>query len=122
MEITINNKPVEVVFGLAFNREADAVHKIEGNGLTFGAGLDTLLPQLLAESVPALSETIYHGTAHIKQGRPSGHQIDKYIEEYSDIDALFEEVKICLEDSNTAKKKLKAWKNQLGMAKTTETK
>ncbi|MGM0220060.1 tail assembly chaperone [Enterococcus sp. AZ126] len=113
MELKINGHDTEIIFGLAFNREIDTIYKVEGQGLVFGAGLDTLLPQLYAESAVALSEVIYHGTAHIKKGRPSGHQVDIYIEEAENLDNLFEQVISALGEANVSKKKLAMWKKQL---------
>lgn len=113
MELKINGQDTEIIFGLAFNREIDMIYRIEGQGLTFGAGLDTLLPQLYSESATALQEVIYHGTAHIKKGRPSGHQVDKFIEESENMDELFDQVLTELGESNVAKKKLAMWKKQL---------
>jgi len=115
MELKINNKDIEIVFGLAFNRELDSIHKVEGAGLKFGAGLDTTIPELLSGSVVALSETIYHGTAHIKQGRPSQHQIDKFIENHENLDDLTTLLLHELEESNVSKKKLLQWKETLKM-------
>lgn len=113
MELKISNQDTEIIFGLAFNREIDAVYKLEGQGLVFGAGLDTLLPQLYSESVVALAEVIYHGTAHIKKGRPNRHQVDNFIEQAEDMDNLFEKVLSALSEANVSKKKLAMWKEQL---------
>lgn len=112
MELNINGQDTEIIFGLAFNREIDLKYKLEGRGITFGAGLDTLIPQLYAESAVALSEVIYHGTAHIKKGRPSGHQVDNFVEETEDLDALFEQVLAALSEANISKKKVANWKKE----------
>lgn len=116
MELKINGKDIEIIFGLAFNRELDTVYKVEGSGLKFGAGLDTVIPEILSGSVVALAETIYRGTAHIKKGRPSQHQIDKFIENYEDLDYLTTLVLKELEESNVSKKKLINWKETLNIA------
>lgn len=115
MELKINDKDIEIVFGLAFNRELDIVHKVQGNGLTFGAGLDTVIPEILSESAVALASVIYHGTAHIKKGRPSGHQIDNFVETHENIDELFATVMAELSEANVSKKKVKQWKEQLNL-------
>lgn len=113
MELKINGQDTEIIFGLAFNREIDMKYKLEGRGITFGAGLDTLIPQLYAESAVALSEVIYHGTAHVKKGRPSGHQVDTFVEEAENLDILFEQVLEALSEANVSKKKVANWKEQL---------
>ncbi len=115
MELKINDKDIEIVFGLAFNRELDILHKVQGNGLTFGAGLDTVIPEVLSGSVVALSEIIYHGTAHIKKGRPSGNQVDAFVEKHENLDELFEQVMAELSEANVSKKKVKQWKEQLNL-------
>lgn len=116
MELKINDKDIEIIFGLAFNRELDTVYKVEGSGLKFGAGLDTVIPEILSGSVVALAETIYRATAHMKKGRPSQHQIDKFIENYEDLDDLITLVLKGLEESNVSKKKLSNWKETLNIA------
>lgn len=115
MEITLKEKSYEIIFGLKFNREIDIKYKVQGSGLSFGAGLDTLLPEMLAGSAVALSDLIYAGTAHMNKDRPSGHQIDAWLEEQEDLDAVFEEVTKAIEESNITKKKLAMWKKQLNI-------
>lgn len=115
MELKINDKDIEIVFGIAFDRELDMKYKIEGTGLIFGAGLDTVIPELLTENVGKLAEVIYHGTAHIKKGRPSGHQIDNFVETHENIDELFATVMAELSEANVSKKKVKQWKEQLNL-------
>lgn len=113
MELNINGNNTEIVFGLAFNRELDIAHKLVGNGLQFGAGLETVIPQLFSENAVILSEVIYHGTAHLKKGRPSRNQVDTYIEQCEDLDNLFDEVLKELSESNISKKKVASLKKSL---------
>ncbi|MDG4966258.1 tail assembly chaperone [Lactococcus lactis] len=117
MELTINGKETEIVFGIAFNRELDMKYKVEGFGLKFGAGLDTVIPELLSDNVGTLADVIYNGTAHIKKGRPSGMQVDKFVEEHEDIEELFDLVKTELEKANATKKKVALWKKDLNLEK-----
>lgn len=114
MELKIAGKDTEIVFGIAFNRELDAKYKIEGMGLKFGAGMDTVIPELLSENIGTLTDVIYHGTAHIKKGRPSLTQIDNFVESYEDIDQLLKQVIEELSKANVSKKKVAEWKKELG--------
>ena len=47
MELTIENKTYNFRFGIGFVRYLDGKSSIEQNGVQFGIGLETLIPNLL---------------------------------------------------------------------------
>ena len=105
MILKIKDKEYEVHFGIAFVRELDKKHAIElKGGGKFGLGLETVIPKLLSDDVITLAEVLYEGTA-AEKGRPSQKDIDVYVDNVEDIDALFEEVIDELKKANATKKK-----------------
>lgn len=105
MELKINNKETEVIFGMAFNRAADELFNVQNKGVKVGLGVENLLTGIISGNSQSLATTIYLGTAHLRKGRPSGHQVDLYVEECDDIDGLFDEVLEEFKKSNATKKK-----------------
>lgn len=115
MELNIAGKDTEIIFGMAFIRELDSIYKVEGNGIVFGTGLESILPGLFTDNPTVLGDVIYHGTAHVKKGRPSKHQIDNLLESISDLDELeklFEDVIHAMSESVLIKKKVVAFKTE----------
>lgn len=108
MTITINETDYEVIFGMAFVRALDEKYYVAtNNGAKFGAGLETTLPFLLSGDMVTLSDYLYLGTGTEKK-RPTQKEIDGYIDQVEDIDALFEEVIQALKKQNATKKKMLA--------------
>lgn len=105
MILNIKDKEYEVHFGIAFVRALDKNHSIEiKGGGQFGLGLETVVPKLLADDVLALAEVLFEGTA-AEKGRPSQKDIDAFIDNHDDIDALFAEVINELKKANATRKK-----------------
>lgn len=101
MELKIAGKTHELKFGMGFLRTLDKAHSIEQYGITFGVGLQTVLPNFLAGSPVALSEIISAAT-----GCPQA-AVDDAIEAYAeenDLDELFDSVKENLETASLTKK------------------
>ena len=105
MMITIEGKEYEVHFGIAFVRELDKKHSVKGNnGVAFGLGLETVVPKLFMGDVLTLADVLLLGTG-TEKNRPTSKEVDKYIDEVEDIEAVFDEVLEELKKQNATKKK-----------------
>jgi len=103
MVLKINDKDIEVRFGLAFVRTLDSIYFVTSDfGTRMGAGLTLVIPRLLNDDVVALATVLHAGTAHLKS-RPSQTEIDECIESCEDLEALFKEVLEELKNSNATR-------------------
>ena len=107
MTVTIDGTDYEIRFGIGFVRNLDKKYERTEHGTTFGLGLESTIPFLLTDNVLVLSELIYEGTCHLKK-RPTQAQVDAYIDNCEDIDALLSEVKEELKNQNATRKKYAA--------------
>lgn len=106
MVINIKDTDYEVKFGIGFVRELDKKYFINNaNGTPFGVGLETRLPLILINDPIALSEFLYTGTCTEKK-RPSQIDVDDYIDNVEDIEALFTEVIDELKKQNATKMRI----------------
>lgn len=113
MELIINDKAYEFKFGIGFVKQLDEKYSLTQNGLTFGIGLETLIPNLLTGSVIALSECLYLANK-TESPRVSASALDSYIEdENTDIEELFDKVVDELKKSNATKLKARTLLDQL---------
>ena len=107
MTISINGKDYEIYFGMGFVRALDEKYFITGNnGIKFGTGLETRIPFLLTKDPTVLAEFLYLGTC-ASEKRPTLKEVDGYLDEVEDIDALFEEVLEALKKQNATKNAVK---------------
>ena len=107
MELTIENKTYNFRFGIRFVRYLDGKSSIEQNGVQFGIGLDTLIPNLLTGNTVTLSDCLFVAN-RTENPRVTQEQLDNYIDnENTDIDGLFDDVLKELKKSNATKKKAK---------------
>lgn len=106
MQLTINEKTVNVRFGVGFVRELDKRFPLEAKGVKLGMVLSMKIPEILGGDVASLSDVIYAGTV-LEKERPLQQEIDEFIDNHSDIEALFDEVLKELEESNAGKRILK---------------
>ena len=108
MVINIKNNDYEVCFGIAFVRALDEKYYVQSKtGIKFGTGMETRIPLLLTYDPITLSEFLYLGTCTEKK-RPSQMDVDAYVDQVEDIDALFDEVIQELKKQNATKKKMEA--------------
>lgn len=108
MVINIKNNDYEVRFGIAFVRALDEKYYVQSKtGIKFGTGMETRIPLLLTYDPVTLSEFLYLGTCTEKK-RPSQMDVDAYVDQVEDIDALFDEVMQELKKQNATKKKMEA--------------
>lgn len=106
MQLTINEKTVNVRFGVGFVRELDKKFPLEAKGVKLGMSLSMKIPEILGGDVASLSDVIYAGTV-LEKERPSQQEIDEFIDNHSNIETLFDEVLKELEESNAGKRILK---------------
>nr|DAT82554.1 MAG TPA: tail assembly chaperone [Caudoviricetes sp.] len=105
MELTIENKTYNFRFGIGFVRYLDGKSSIEQNGVQFGIGLETLIPNLLTGNTVTLSDCLFVAN-RTENPRVTQDQLDNYIDnENTDIDVLFDDVLKELKKSNATKKK-----------------
>nr|DAT92991.1 MAG TPA: tail assembly chaperone [Caudoviricetes sp.] len=105
MELIINENVYNFRFGIGFVRYLDGKASVKQDGMTFGAGLETLVPNLLSKSTVALVDCLI---AANKTEKTTITQdiLDSYIDNDStDIDQLFEDVVEELKKSNASKLK-----------------
>lgn len=104
MQIKLGEKEYTLRFGLKFIRELDEKYYAERNGIKYGAALELKIPFVLAGDTVTLAEFLYSATA-TEEKRPTQDQVDYFIEETDDIEALFDEVHSELKKSNVTKKR-----------------
>lgn len=109
MELLINDKTYKFTFGIAFLRELDKKAEVEKNGIKFGIGLDTAVP-FLFENNPIKLEEILLAANKTETPKVTVSELDSYIENVDDIEALFDDVINELQESNVTKLKVKAVK------------
>ncbi len=105
MELTINEKVYNFKFGIGFVRHLDGKSSINQNGVQFGIGLETLIPNLLTGNTVTLSDCLFAANM-TENPRITQDQLDNYIDDDgTDIDFLFDSVLEELKKSNATKKK-----------------
>ena len=106
MELTINEKVYNFKFGIGFVRHLDGKSSINQNGVQFGIGLETLIPNLLTGNTVTLSDCLFAANM-TENPRITQDQLDNYIDDDgTDIDFLFDSVLEDLIKSNATKKKV----------------
>lgn len=115
MQIKVNNKDVNLNFGVRFIRELDRkigmTLDIKGVEQNFGMALTKAVPALRSYDAAVLADLLYCAAWDNKE-RPSQSDIDAYLDDKkTNIDKLFDDVTKELKSSNaarTATKNLKA--------------
>lgn len=115
MQIKVNNKNVNLNFGVHFIRELDRkigmTLDIKGVEQNFGMALTKAVPALRSYDVAVLADLLYCAAWDNKE-RPSQSDIDAYLDDKkTNIDKLFDDVTKELKSSNAARaatKNLKA--------------
>jgi len=104
MIIKINGKDHEFKPGIRFVNEVDKT--FAGANAQYGAGMVYLLPRLLDFNVPSLAKMLYLGTC-TEKNRPKEDDVNTYVEEVEDIEALFQEALETLKNANATKLQVK---------------
>ena len=107
MELTINNKKVELKFGVRFLRELDKIASVENSGIKFGMGMSRSILGLRAYDAAVLSDVLFAAS----YGKVAQTTIDNYLDDCDDLEKIFDEVLKEINESNAANlavKKMKA--------------
>lgn len=107
MELTINNKKVELKFGVRFLRELDKIASVENSGIKFGMGLSRSILGLRAYDAAVLADVLYAAS----YGKVGQATIDNYLDNCEDLEKVFDDVMKEISESNAANlavKKMKA--------------
>lgn len=108
MQVKINNKEVELKFGVKFVRELDKVAGLDVNGASFGMGLTKSIPALNTADPVVLADVIYSAASTNKAFRPSQDDVDNFIDDYDgDLEKLFDDVTKEMSAANAIKVALK---------------
>ena len=108
MQVKINNKEVELKFGVKFVRELDKVAGLDVNGASFGMGLTKSIPALKTADPAVLADVIYSAASTNKAFRPSQDDVDNFIYDYDgDLEKLFDDVTKEMSAANAIKVALK---------------
>lgn len=102
MQLKINDKNVNLNFGVRFVRELDKVAGMTVNGQSFGFGLTKSLPALQAYDPAVLSDVLYCA-AWDNKVRPTQKAIDEFIDNDADLEKVFDEVHAAIAKSNAVK-------------------
>lgn len=112
MQLTINDKTVNLYFGVGFVRELDKRCGLETQGLKLGMALTGKIPALFGGDVAALADILFAATI-TEKNRPTQKEVDNYIDNVENLEQLFEQVLDELEQSNGGKKLVKQMKENL---------
>ena len=107
MELTINDKKVELKFGVRFLRELDKIASVENSGIKFGMGLSRSILGLRAYDAAVLADVLYAAS----YGKVGQATIDHYLDNCEDLEKIFDDVIKEISESNAANlavKKMKA--------------
>lgn len=108
MQVKINNKEVELKFGVKFVRELDKVAGLDVNGASFGMGLTKSIPALNTADPAVLADVIYSAASTNKAFHPSQDDVDNFIDDYDgDLEKLFDDVTKEMSAANAIKVALK---------------
>lgn len=106
MQIKVNNKEIELKFGIKMIRELNNIAGMDVNGAPFGMAIAKVVPELRIGDPSALSDVIYAATATVQMGRPSRDDIDDFVEENAN-EKMFDEVTAEMDKANALKAALK---------------
>jgi len=107
MIININSREYQLIFGVGFVRTLDEKYFIKNQaGMKFGTGLSQRIPSLLTHDPVTLAEFLYEGTC-TEDKKPTQKEIDAYIDNCEDMEALFDEVCSELKKANATRKMMK---------------
>lgn len=92
MILTINNQEYELKFGFAFIKKINQLMGLkDSDGAEMGNGLQRVSFMLAQEEPEAVATVIMAATDHLKK-RPTGKEIESFLEEYADFEGLLKEI------------------------------
>lgn len=89
-QIEINGKKHDLHFGIDFIREMDKRYEVNGNGVSFGMGINSAVVYL-KDNNPVILEDIILAATHSAKTIPSVADIEKWLEEQEDLDKVFDD-------------------------------
>lgn len=107
MILSVNSKDYSFRFGVGFIRRMDERYQMKENGVSFGASMETRVPMLLAKDTAALAEILFIAN-QTETPRLSQNDVDDFIDNADNIEAVFDEVIDELKKSNATKLKMKS--------------
>lgn len=103
MELNINNQDFSFKFGVKFVRELDKKFPIEQEGIQFGMGLTAkVYPELQTANIATLADVLFLAN-RTEKPKLSLSEIEDYVDDCEDIEALFDEVIKNITESNSGK-------------------
>lgn len=112
MQLDINGKSYTGKFGIKFARELDRKYGMKRDDISLGMALSIKAPMLLAGDVVTLVDFLYISTI-TESKRPKIDDIEIFVEEHENIEALFDEVIDEVGKSNATKLAMKEVKKNM---------
>lgn len=92
MILTINGQEYELKFGFAFIKKINQLMGLkDSDGTEMGNGLQRISFMLAQEEPEAVATVILAATDHLKK-RPTGKEVEAFLEEYEDFEGLLKEI------------------------------
>lgn len=104
-QIEINGKKHDLHFGIDFIREMDKRYEVNGNGVSFGMGINSAVVYL-KDNNPVILEDIILAATHTAKTIPSVADIEKWLEEQEDLDKVFDDFLSALKTAPLTKSKV----------------
>lgn len=104
-EIEINGKKYDLHFGIDFIREMDKRYEVNGNGVSFGMGINSAVVYL-KDNNPVILEDIILAATHTAKTIPSVADIEKWLEEQEDLEKVFDDFLSALKTAPLTKSKV----------------
>ncbi len=104
-QIEINGKKHDLHFGIDFIREMDKRYEVNGNGVSFGMGINSAVVYL-KDNNPVILEDIILAATHTAKTIPSVADIEKWLEEHEDLDKVFDDFLSALKTAPLTKLKV----------------
>lgn len=104
-QIEINGKKYDLHFGIDFIREMDKRYEVNGNGVSFGMGINSAVVYL-KDNNPVILEDIILAATHTAKTIPSVADIEKWLEEQEDLEKVFDDFLSALKTAPLTKSKV----------------
>lgn len=104
-QIEISGKKYDLHFGIDFIREMDKRYEVNGNGVSFGMGINSAVVYL-KDNNPVILEDIILAATHTAKTIPSVADIEKWLEEQEDLDKVFDDFLSALKTAPLTKSKV----------------
>ena len=120
MNLTINGTDYELNFGLKFCAEISKDRSKNTNGIDIRLGIENAVSALYTGDVLILPELVKAATASCKK-KPSEKEIEEFLDNYEDLEALCDDfLSQLIEQPATKKKALQVYQSLKGALKEEE--